>query len=174
MIPMAKILNSCRLVLFLSLVLSYQSCGVSYSLSGGSIPDWMRTVEVQYFENVSPMVYPTLSQNFTEGLKEYIRSHTRLSQVQSDGDAVFEGRITNYTITPAAVEANTDRAALNRLSITVSVKYTNTRDEEASFEQSFTQFQEFSGLIQDKEESLNTEIIKMLTEEIYNKAFANW
>lgn len=156
------------------LLFSNSRCGVSYSLTGGSIPDWMRTVEVQYFENVSAMVFPTLSQNFTEGLKDRIRSQSRLSQVSSDGDAIFEGRITNYSIAPAAVEAGTERAALNRLSITVSVKYTNTRDEEASYEQSFTQFEEFAGDIQAQEETLNQEIIKKLTEEVFNKAFANW
>lgn len=171
---MKRVYNSLVAVFILCIGTLFHGCGASYSLSGGSIPDWMRTVEVQFFENLAPMVYPTLSQNFTEGLKEYIRNNTRLSQVASDGDAVFEGTITNYTITPAAVEAHTDRAALNRLSITVRVKYTNTRDEEASYEESFTQFKEFAGNIQSQEENLNNEIIKMLTEEVYNKAFANW
>lgn len=154
----------------------FQGCGVSYSLSGGSIPDNMKTVTVLYFENIAPMVFNTLAQNFTEGLKERIRTQSRLSQVSQDGDAIFEGVITNYVIAPAAVDATTDRAALNRLSITVKVKYTNRVDQtgESDFEQSFTQFKEFSGDIQAQEASLNQDIIKMLTEEIYNRAFANW
>lgn len=158
------------------LVVSVSSCKVKYGFSGGSIPENMKTVNVQFFENIAPMVYATLSQNFTEGLKERIRSQSRLSQVNGDADAMFEGVITGYDISPAAVEANSDRAALNRLTITIKVKYTNRLDDtgESNFEQSFTQFREFSGTVQGNEDRLNTEIIGLLTEDIYNRAFANW
>src|SRR3546814_6468344 len=88
-------------------------------------------IAVEFFENTAPIVRPTLSQTFTEALKERIRSQSSLSQVTNEGDAIFEGRITGYSIAPAAVEAGTDRAALNRLSITVNVKYTNTVKPEA-------------------------------------------
>ncbi|NQD72077.1 LptE family protein [Sphingobacterium shayense] len=163
------------LLAMLCLVL-FNKCGVSYSFSGGSIPENMKTVNVQYFENIAPMVYPTLSQNFTEGLKERIRSQSRLSQVTGEADATFEGLITGYDISPVAVEANTDRAAMNRLTITIKVTYTNRLDEtgESNFEESFTQFREFGGTVAGQEETLNTEIIKLLTEDVYNRAFANW
>ncbi|GHE36863.1 LptE family protein [Sphingobacterium griseoflavum] len=163
-------------LMILMLVTAFSGCGVRYSFSGGSIPENMKTVNVQFFENIAPMVYPTLSQNFTEGLKERIRSQSRLSQVNGDADAMFEGVITGYDISPAAVEANSDRAALNRLTITIKVKYTNRLDQtgESNFEQSFTQFREFSGQVQAQEETLNTEIIRLLTEDVYNRAFANW
>src|SRR5690606_31741620 len=154
----------------------FNGCGVKYGFTGGSIPQNMKTVHVAYFENIAPMVYQTLGQNFTEGLKERIRKQSRLSQVNGEADAMFEGDITGYDIAPAAVEANTDRAALNRLTITVKVKYTNRLDDtgESNFEESFSQFREFSGLIQSQEENLTREIINLLTEDIYNRAFANW
>ncbi|WP_270089271.1 LptE family protein [Sphingobacterium sp. SYP-B4668] len=156
------------------LLLTVSSCGVKYSFTGGSIPPDMKTVNVQFFENIAPMVYATLSQTFTEGLKERIRNQSRLSQVNTGGDAVFEGFITDYSITPAAVEAGSDMAALNRLSITVKVTYTNQKKTEDSFEQSFTRFKDFAGNVQSNEETLNKEIVTMLTEDIYNRAFANW
>ncbi|WP_353181559.1 LptE family protein [Parapedobacter lycopersici] len=161
----------------LLLLAGIQSCGVKYGFTGGSIPEGMKTVSVLFFENAAPIVYPTLSQSFTEALKERVRSQSSLSQVDSEGDAIFEGRITGYSITPAAVEAGTDRAALNRLSITVSVKYTNNIKPEDSFEQSFTRFKDFSSAtntIQGQEESLIRDINEMLTEDIFNRAFANW
>lgn len=163
-------------LLSLLLVMAFSGCGVKYGFSGGSIPENMKTVNVQFFENIAPMVYPTLSQNFTEGLKERIRSQSRLSQVNGDADAMFEGMITGYEITPAAVEANSDRAALNRLTITVKVVYTNRLDDtgESNFDQSFTQFREFSGQVQGQEETLINAVILLLTEDIYNRAFANW
>ncbi|GAA4519898.1 LptE family protein [Sphingobacterium thermophilum] len=171
--------NNVRFAFFFVLLLSVvASCGVKYSFSGGSIPKDMKTYSVLYFENLAPMVYPTLSQNFTEALKERIRTQSSLSQVNNDGDAIFEGVITNYTITPASIGAgNNDRAQNSRLSITVKVKYTNKLDPtgESNFEESFTQFKEFPGSdVTAYEAQLNQEIIKMLTEDIFNRAFANW
>ncbi|GGG81746.1 hypothetical protein GCM10007415_13070 [Parapedobacter pyrenivorans] len=158
-------------------LLSTQGCGIKYGFTGGSIPEGMKTYTVEFFENTAPIVSPTLSQTFTEALKERIRSQSSLSQVTNDGDAIFEGRITGYSIAPAAVEAGTDRAALNRLSITVNVKYTNNIKPEDNFEAPFTRFKDFSSAgssIPAQEEALIRDINQMLTEDIYNRAFANW
>lgn len=154
------------------------SCGVKYGFSGGSIPQGMKTYSVLYFENLAPMVYTTLSQNFTERLKQHIREQSSLSQVSENGDAIFEGTITGYSITPSSVGAgNNDRAQNSRLTITVKVKYTNRLDDtgESNFEESFSQFKEFPGSdVTAYEANLNAEIVKMLAEDIYNRAFANW
>lgn len=165
------------LITFVILALAV-SCGVKYSFTGGSIPKDMKTFSVLYFENLAPMVYTTLSQNFTEGLKKHIRDQSSLSQVTDDGDAIFEGTITGYSITPASVGAgNNDRAQNSRLTVTVKVKYTNRLDQtgESNFEETFSQFKEFPGAdVTAYEARLNEEIIKMLAEDIYNRAFANW
>lgn len=163
-------------LLAMLMVCLIQGCGVNYSLSGGSIPENLKTYSVAFFENISPIVNPNLSQTFTERLKETIRTQSRLSQVNQDGDAIFEGVITNYAITAAAVESNTDFAALNRLTVTVKVTYKNTKDDtgESDFEESFTQFKEFRGEFTEQENTLSAEIVKMLTEDIFNRAFNNW
>ncbi|SKB86966.1 Lipopolysaccharide-assembly [Sphingobacterium nematocida] len=176
---MWKLIAQIRVIgVLLFTLLVIQSCGVKYSFTGGSIPKDMKTYTVLYFENIAPMVYTTLSQNFTEVLKERIRTQSSLSQVNSDGDAIFEGVITNYTITPASVAAGgLERAENSRLTITVKVKYTNRLDQtgESNFEESFSQFKEFPGSdVTSYEAQLNQDIIKALTEDIYNKAFANW
>lgn len=169
-------LNVVKLVVLFCLTLG--SCGVKYSFTGGSIPQGMTTYSVLYFENLSPLVYTPLSQNFTEALKDRIRTQSSLSQVNDDGDAIFEGVITNYSIGPAGVvSGTTDRAESSRLSITVKVKYTNKLDPsgESDFEENFTQYQDYPGSdITQFEAQLNADIVKMLTEDIYNRAFANW
>lgn len=150
-------------------------CGI-YSFTGASIPPEMKTVSVQFFENNAPLVVPYLSQQFTENLKTRIRNQSRLSLVRTDADANFEGRITDYRITPAAIQGN-ERAGLERLSITVSVKYTNVLNSELNFEQSFTRFKDFSTAskpLQAQEQELVKDINEQLTEDIFNKAFANW
>lgn len=161
-------------LLVFPLILVEQSC--SYSLRGTSIPDEMKTISVQFFENNASLVVPYLSQQFTEQLKDRIRNQTRLSLVRSEGDANFEGRITDYSIRPVAIQGN-DRAGLSRLSITVSVKYTNVLKPEQSFEQSFTRFRDLdlaTRALQVQERELIPLINKDLTEDIFNRAFANW
>lgn len=149
-------------------------CGI-YSFTGGSISAGMKTVSVPLFENTAALVVPNLSQSFTEALKDRIRTQTSLSFLRVDGDANFEGRVTDYTIQPVAIQG--DQAGLTRLSITVSVKYTNKIETDKSFEQSFTRFIDFStqsGSFAAQEQTLIKNINQQLTEDIYNKAFANW
>lgn len=162
------------LLLILSIILcsSILSCGI-YSLDGASIPEGMETVQIDIFENNAPIVVPSLSTEFTEALKSRIRSQTPLSLVRTEGDAIFQGNITGYSITPTAVEGN-NRAGLSRLTITVQVKFTNSIDPEGGFEKSFSRYKDFAGSAPSQEAQLITEINKMLTEDIFNEAFANW
>ena len=171
---MHKTIRNVLTLLILPILLLQLSCG--YKLSGASIPAEMKTVSVQFFENNSTLVVPYLSQSFTEALKDRIRNQSRLSVVRNDGDANFEGRITDYSIRPVAIQGN-ERAGLSRLSITVSVKYTNVLKPEQSFEQSFTRFQDLdlaAGALQTQESRLIPQINQQLTEDIFNRAFNNW
>jgi len=161
-------------ILSISILFFISSCGI-YSFTGGSISVGMKTVSVLLFENTAPLVVPNLSQSFTESLKDRIRTQTSLSFLRVDGDANFEGRITDYSIQPVAIQG--DQAGLTRLSITVSVKYNNKIEADKSFEQSFTRFIDFStqsSTFAAQEQTLIKNINQQLTEDIYNKAFANW
>lgn len=158
-----------------SAIFVLQSCG-AYTFSGASIPDEMKTISVQFFENNAILVVPYLSSQFTEALKERIRNQSRLSIERGEADANFEGRITDYTVRPVAIQGN-ERAGLTRITVTVSVKYTNTLKPELSFEESFNASQEFSlnqGPLESQQQKLITVINRQLSELIFNRAFANW
>ena len=158
------------------LCLFIQSCTIK--LNGSSIPAELKTINVEYFENNSPLVVNYLSQQFTEALKDRIRTTTRLSIVQGEADARLSGNITNYTIEPVSVQATNNNiapiAGAERLTITVSVTYTNKADKKFNFTQSFPAYADFTGNISDQEQKLITQINKQLTEDIFNRAFANW
>ena len=164
------------LLLLLPMLVALDSCSVK--LSGASIPAEMKTVNVQFFENNAPLVIPTLSQSFTEALKTRIRNQTRLSITQNDANAIFEGRITGYDVKPIALQNNNNPSAGgDRLTIRVSVKYTNNLNPKSSFEESFEKFQDFN-LAAQSLESIQLELIRkinlQLTEDIFNRAFAQW
>ena len=146
-----------------------------YSLSGASIPEAAKTFSVAYFPNNTPMVSPTLSTTLTEALKDKFSRQTKLQMVEEGGDFAFEGEITGYASTTASVSSD-NYALLNRLTITVRVKFTNAIDPNASFTQTFSQFTEYDSqqLLTDVQQSLDEEIVKQLVTDIFMASASNW
>lgn len=167
-----------KIKLFGFIIIAFLSA-CAYKFSGAST-EGLKTVNVRFFENNAPLVIPTLSQDLTEAIKTRIRNQTSLSLTTNDADATFEGRITGYDIKPIALQSNSlPTAGANRLTITVSVKYTNTAKgkEKESFEQSFTRFFDFplnGASIQSIQPEAIRNINKQLVEDIFNRAFAQW
>ncbi|MEI2757883.1 MAG: LptE family protein [Bacteroidia bacterium] len=151
-----------------------ESCGV-YSFTGASITPGVKTVSIQYFPNRASVAQPTLSQIFTDKLKEKFVSQTSLIQVNQSGDLRFEGYITDYTVQPTAIQS-TDVAALNRLTITVHVKFENMKDEKQNFETNFSRYADFDARkdLASVESSLMNNISSQLVDDIFNKSVVNW
>ncbi len=151
------------------------SCKISYSFTGASIAPDVKTYSVYYFPNRAQLVNPTLSQEFTESLREKIQRQTSLDELQENGDLEFEGQITGYDVRPMTIQKG-DLAAQNRLTITVKLKYTNNKDPEQNLEKTFSAFEEFSSSqsLADVEEGLVPEILKKINEDIFNATIANW
>src|SRR5665647_177545 len=164
-------------IIFLVLVLltfTFQSCGF-YSFTSASLPPEVKTISVQYFPNKAPMVQPMLSKNITEALQDKFRSESRLSVTQRNGDLAIEGEITGYDTQPIAIQGN-QIAAMNRLSITVNVRFRNRFDEKANYESSFSRYRDYvsSKSLSSAESSLLPVMIEELVQDIYNKSVANW
>jgi len=161
--------------LFILAAFFLAGCKVKYSLNGASIPAEAKTVSVGFFTNNTTLGAPSLSQRFTEKMRDVVSSQTQLGLVSQNGDLQFEGYIADYNIAPVAVQSN-DQAGLNRLTIAVNVKYINKFEESKSFEQTFIRFVDYksSENITSKEPELVTEIYRQLTEDVFNRAFNNW
>jgi hypothetical protein len=151
------------------------SCRISYSFTGANISPAVKTFSVYYFPNRSRLINPTLSQSFTEALREKLQRQTPLNELAEDGDLIFEGQITGYEVRPMSIQKE-DMAALNRLTVSVRVKYTNNIDPDQSIEQTFSAFEDFdaSSSLSAVEDGLVPEIINKLTEDIFNATLANW
>ncbi|MCL2510890.1 MAG: LPS assembly lipoprotein LptE [Bacteroidales bacterium] len=172
---MKKSFKTLLFLTFCCLCAVWQGCTISYSFSGASIPVEAKTYSVAFFRNNATLVEPTLSQTLTDALKNKMTNQTRLAQVDRNGDLAFEGAITNYVPSqPGAISGET--AIMNRMTITVSVKFTNTIEPAQSFEKSFTQYTEYDSqidLMSIKDASIST-VVELLVEDIFNQAVVNW
>jgi len=163
-----------KIILLVLFAFSLWGCGV-YSFTGASIPPQATTFSVDYFPNNAPLVQPTLSQVFTDALKDKFSRQTNLKLTNGVGDLHFEGSITGYNVQPQAIGAD-DRAAQNRLTITIRVTFVNEYQPENDFEQNFSRFYDY-----DSQQSLAAieptaidVIVEALVEDIFNRAVVNW
>lgn len=164
----------CIHIVCLLLAVLCTRCGI-YSFSGASIPAEAKTVSVQYFPNQAQLINPLLSENFTTALRDAIMNQTSLDMVDSGGDLSFEGEIVDYRTTPVAITAG-QTAALNRLTITVNVRFVNNFDESKNFETKFSNYVEYPSdqELNSVQESLTATIVEALVEDVFNKALVNW
>lgn len=166
-----------RIVLPLVLLAMAAGCGVKmrYSFTGASIPVEAKTISVGTFQNRASLVQPGLNQTVTDALIDMCRAQTNLNIVSSGGDLSFEGDITDYKTQPLTVSGD-EQAAMNRFSISVRVKYVNIFNADNSYEQTFTRYQDYNSALDlsSVEAGLSEEIVKMLIEDIFNRAFVNW
>ncbi|HOY48965.1 MAG TPA: LptE family protein [Flavobacteriales bacterium] len=157
-------------LLFIS-VLALQSCKLS--LSGGNYGE-AKTISIAFFPNNAALVQPTLSQAFTEDMRNFFQTQSPLSLVQKGGDLHLEGAITDYRVGPVGVSSQT--ASTNRLTITVNVKFTNRLDSTKDFDSSFSRFVDFpsSQNLVSVETELIRQINQQLIQDVFNKALINW
>ena len=163
-----------RLILTILLSISLTSCGI-YSFTGASIPTEAKTISVDYFTNKAANVQPSLSQVFTERLKDMFLEQTNLNLSENESDLSFSGYISKYQIKPMAIKAD-ETAGKNRLTIAVKVTYNNSLDYENNFEHTFSRYRDYDSAenISDMEGDLIKEISEELAEDVFNKAFVNW
>ena len=151
-----------------------ESCGV-YSFTGASLSPDVKTFSVQYFSNRAQLVQPLLSQAITERIKERFIAQTNLRQIDREGDIRFEGYISDYRTAPVAIQG-TETAALNRLTISVVVKFVNTKDAKQNFETTFTRYADYDSRksLAEVETALIDEVNRQLVDDIFNKSVSNW
>ena len=148
-----------------------------YSLSGASIHPDAKTVSIQYIQNNAPLVNPQLSQELTEALKDKFVSQTNLSLINREGDLEFSGEVINYQTKPMAIQEN-DIAALNRLTITIRIKFVNKKDPDSKydFDKTFSRYDDYQSDkdLSQVEGDLIVKIIEELVEDIFNESVVNW
>ena len=181
---LAKIINSLRhgsLRFFtafsaLSLLILVVACSVSYKFNMASI-DYakVKTIRIADFPNRSTYIWGPMAPMFNNQLKDVFANHTKLQQVKRGGDLVIEGQITQYSQRNKAVSAE-GYSAQTELSMTVNVRFVNNTNHAEDFERQFTATStyETTQSLNAVQEELVTQMVKDLTDQIFNATVANW
>lgn len=171
---MGSIVFAVLVISILSFVsFSNSSCNI-YKFRDISIPDSIKTVKVNFIENRAPYVNPQLSPRLTDKLRQKIVSQTRLSQTNNDNaDWDVKGYISNYTSSTSGISQQ--QVATNRLTVTVHI---TLNDQKANKTQEYDVSRNFeyaaSKSLTQAEAELTDEIIRGLTDDIFNRIFSNW
>ena len=164
-----------RIIALSLAVLAVCACGI-YSFSGTSIKPDVKTITINYFEYKAMKVNPSLSNDLTEAVRNQFRRMTSLEQVEMDGDLEITGQVTGYDVRASAVTAG-DVAAMNRLTVTVKVDFTNRKYPEEDFKsKSFSAYGDYDSTtsLDAVESTLCAEIIDKIVEDIFNATVAHW
>jgi outer membrane lipopolysaccharide assembly protein LptE/RlpB len=168
-----RLRNVLPLYLFTFLLLS---CSVSYKFNGASI-DYtkVKSIQIAEFPIRSSYVWGPMGPLFNNELKNQFADHTKLSQVKRNGDLKIEGEITKYEQRNKSVTAE-GYSAQTELSMTVNVRFTNNKNHDQDFEQSFSAQQSYDTKLSlnSVQEELVTQMVKDIVEQIFNKAVADW
>ncbi len=161
------------------LLLATSGCKITYTMSGAIISPDVKTVFVDYFRNRSKVINPTLSQSFTEALKDKFVNETSLSINKDQGDLEFSGEITGYDVRPLSIqksESGRDFASMNRLTITVKVIFVNNKNHDQDFNTTFSAYYDWdsSKAINQVENEAVLVINTQLIDDIFNKSVSNW
>jgi phosphoribosylanthranilate isomerase len=149
-------------------------CGV-YSFRDAVIPAEVKTIKIGFIENKARYVNPQLAPQLTDKLQQKIISSTKLTRTNSD-DAHYQiyATITNYDPSQT-VGVSGQQATTNRLTVTVHVllkKTLENKEQEFDVSRNF----DFSAnlTLNQAEGQLMDDILRNITEDIFNQIFSNW
>ncbi|WP_428223422.1 LPS assembly lipoprotein LptE [Flavobacterium sp.] len=167
-------INLKQTISLLLVALLMSSCGIYNFTGAGAIN--AKTFQVKTFQNISELVEPGIERNFTLKLQDLIQNQTNLNLTNSNADLTYEGEIIDYRISPMTTTADL-KAAQNRVSITVNLRFSNKNKAEDNFEKNFSFYYDYPADEQLNGSRLKTaldEIFSRITQDIFTETLAKW
>lgn len=159
-------------IVFFAMV-AVSGCKV-YTLKDVSIPPEIKTIKINFIENKATYVNPQLSPRLTDRLQLQVVSQTRLVRTNNeDADWIVSGYVSEYRVVTSGI--SNQAASMNRLNIAVKLTLKdNVNQKTNNFD--VTKAFEFNAQesLQQAEQRLAQDIIRGLSEEIFNRLFSNW
>jgi len=158
------------------IVVLLSGCTISYKFNGSALNyDIYKTIDISEFPIRAALVYPPLQQVFENELLDAVTRQTRLQEVDGNSDLEMTGEITGYSLSPQSV--GTDAYATEtRLTITVHVKYTDSKNPANNIDQTFSAYRQFDAslMLTDVQDDLCKQISEELVDLIFNATLGNW
>lgn len=166
-----------KYILAVSLLMIMASCAFKgYKFNGASIDySKTKTIQIADFPIRSSYVWGPMGPLFNNRLKDQFADHTKLILVKRNGDMKIEGEITQYNQRNKSVTSN-GTSAQTELTMTVNVRFTNTKNHTEDFEKQFTSTASYETVrsLNSVQEELVTQMTKDIVDQIFNATVANW
>ena len=153
------------------------ACSISLGLAPISSIDYnkVKTISIAEFPNQAEYVYAPLAVEFNQELKDMFIQQTRLQLVDNGGDLEISGEITGYNQYNESVAADGYSSKV-KLTVTINVFYVNNTNHDEDFERQFSAYRVYDStqLLTEVQDQLIGEMVKEITEQIFNSTVANW
>jgi Lipopolysaccharide-assembly len=117
-------------------------CG-SYSFTGASVPEHLKTIAIPVADDKSPAAIPGLRESLTDNLiQKFISDNSLQVTERSTANATLECVVTSVTDAPAIVSAG-EQISSRRLTIIVKVIYKDLVQKKTIFENNFTNYGDY-------------------------------
>jgi hypothetical protein len=152
----------------------FSSCGI-YTFRDVSIPDNVKTIKINFIENRAAIINPQLAPKLTDQFKTTVQSYIKkASLVNGDNaDYIISAYVSNYAVTTSGIGST--QATTNRLTVGVTMTLNNTLKGEMK---DYTISRDFdfaaSLTLTQAENQLLPDIIKNVSDEMFNRIFSSW
>lgn len=157
-------------------LLILSACRISYKFNGASINyELTKTIQIDNFPIRSAYVWSPMQSIFQNKLTDLFASQTKLRQVKKNGDLQLSGEITGFDQYNKGISSDGYSSQV-QLKMTVNVRFVNNKNHEEDFERQFSATTEYdaSQQLTSVQEELVTQMVKDITEQIFNSTVANW
>lgn len=151
------------------------ACSISYKFTGTSINyDLIKSIQIDNIANRAPYGWAPMQAMFNNQLQDVYANQTRLQLVKRNGDLHIAGEITGYDQYNKGVSADGYSSQV-QLKMTVNIRFQNSKTNE-SWEKQFSATSQYDSTQQltSVQETLVTEMVNDLCDQIFNATVADW
>ena len=160
----------------LLVALLVSACTISYRFNGASIDyELTKTIQIDNFPIRSTYVWAPMQSIFQNRLTDIFANQTKLRQVKKNGDMQLAGEITGFDQFNKGISSDGYSSQV-QLKMTVNVRFVNNKKHTDDFERQFSATTEYdaSQQLTAVQEELVTQMVKDITDQIFNATVANW
>ncbi len=167
--------RSLPFIIALTLLLALTACSISYKFTGTSINyDLIKTIQIDKIANRAPYGWAPMEAMLNNKLQDVYANQTRLRLVKRGGDLHVAGEIVSYDQYNKGISAD-GYASQIQLRMTVNIRFENSKTNQ-KWEKQFSATSQYDSTQQltAVQESLVTEMVNDICDQIFNATVADW